>query len=132
MQVVGVDNSSLVGVLRIMAAALKSTHLAFLQAKEGFYALLDGCAELRSGGRPKFSRARDLLELDARWQVCCVRLPFQAGNSNVDTFTALEHLRPPLPLVGRQDVLQQMIQRVVTPYLFAAGGGQHQGAGGAV
>ena len=40
-----------------------------MQAKEGFYALLDGCAELRSGGRPKFSRARDLLELDARWQV---------------------------------------------------------------
>lgn len=42
-----------------------------MQAKEGFYALLDGCAELRGGGRPKFSRARDLLELDARWQVRC-------------------------------------------------------------
>ncbi|PRW33660.1 pre-mRNA-processing 40A isoform A [Chlorella sorokiniana] len=39
-----------------------------MKAKEGFYALLDGCAELRGGGRPKFSRARDLLELDARWQ----------------------------------------------------------------
>ena len=33
-------------------------------------ALLDGCAALRSGPKPpKFSRARDLLELDERWQV---------------------------------------------------------------
>ena len=41
-----------------------------LQAKEGFYALLDESAELRGApGRPKFSRARDLLELEPRWQV---------------------------------------------------------------
>jgi hypothetical protein len=40
------------------------------QAKEGFYALLDDSAELRGApGRPKFSRARDLLELEPRWQV---------------------------------------------------------------
>ena len=41
------------------------------QAKEGFYAMLDECKELEvtAGHRPKFSRARDLLELDARWQV---------------------------------------------------------------
>ncbi|PSC74832.1 pre-mRNA-processing 40A [Micractinium conductrix] len=40
-----------------------------MQAKEGFYALLDDCDDLKgSSGRPKFSRARDLLELDPRWQ----------------------------------------------------------------
>lgn len=39
-----------------------------MQAKEGFYALLDGCQELKAASRPKFSKARDLLELEARWQ----------------------------------------------------------------
>jgi hypothetical protein len=40
------------------------------QAKEGFFSLLDECRQLevRDGQRPKFSKARDLLELDPRWQ----------------------------------------------------------------
>ncbi len=38
----------------------------FLQAKEGFYAMLDECKKLPSTA--KFSKARDLLELDPRWQ----------------------------------------------------------------
>ena len=42
-------------------------HPASLQAKEGFYKMLDECERLAVA--PKFSRARDLLELDARWQV---------------------------------------------------------------
>ena len=49
-----------------------------MQAKEGYYALLDECKELAEDlSRAKFSRARDLLELDARWQVgdsCAVRV----------------------------------------------------------
>ncbi|KAL4419958.1 hypothetical protein ABPG75_007056 [Micractinium tetrahymenae] len=39
-----------------------------MQAKEGFYALLDECQELKAASRPKFSKARDLLELEPRWQ----------------------------------------------------------------
>ncbi|KAL4857085.1 Pre-mRNA-processing protein 40A [Chlorella vulgaris] len=41
-----------------------------MQAKEGFYAMLDESKDLEvtAGYRPKFSRARDLLELDPRWQ----------------------------------------------------------------
>ncbi|KAL4420342.1 hypothetical protein ABPG77_006149 [Micractinium sp. CCAP 211/92] len=39
-----------------------------MQAKEGFYALLDECEELKAASRPKFSKARDLLELEPRWQ----------------------------------------------------------------
>lgn len=47
--------------------------LIVLQAKEGFYAMLDESKDLEvtAGYRPKFSRARDMLELDPRWQVGC-------------------------------------------------------------
>ena len=45
------------------------THSTRPQAKEGFLALLGECTELRDSERPKFARARELLEADPRWQV---------------------------------------------------------------
>lgn len=71
-----------------------------MQAKEGFYALLEGCAELAGDlGRAKFSRARDLLELDARWQV---RLGCEGGRvpglrAALQLLTARRRLPPPFP-----------------------------------
>eukprot|EP00887_Chlorella_sp_A99_P000160 scaffold16.g160.t1 len=59
------------------------------RAKEGFYALLDEHAE-QLGSRPKLSRARDLLELDPRWQArgtASLAELLASGNDNCATPT---------------------------------------------